>query len=137
MRRPVHFLFLAAVAGLSACASSPVQPRTWQTVTLGPGHRTLAARLRIGDGLRVVLPRPLGGDGFNWQIVSNSDDILRQLTPVYPTQGAPAPGPDGGLTVSFSAVDEGASVLRFAALRPNARLSEATDFYEVDVTSKP
>lgn len=140
MRRLALFPFLAAAAGFVAspgCSSSPAQPRTWNSLTLNPIHRTVGVVLRLGDGLRVTLPRPAGGDDYSWRIVSNSDDVLMPLTPLYPTKGAPGPGPSGERTVSFSAVDEGRSVLRFAALRPSAKLSEATDFYEVDVTAKP
>jgi hypothetical protein len=139
MRCPSLFWGLAAAGllALSGCALAPAQPRSWNTLALTPVRRTVAVKLRIGDGLRVVLPVPQGGGDFEWEIVSNSEDVLKQLTPLYPTAGAPGPGPSGERTVSFAAVDEGRSVLRFAALQPSASLSQATDFYEIDVTARP
>jgi hypothetical protein len=93
--------------------------------------------MRIGQGLKVVLPKPQGGPGLEWQIVSNSVDVLQQLTPLYPTKGAPEPGPTGEITASFVVIDEGKSLLRFAALRPSAVLSEPTDYYEISVAARP
>jgi hypothetical protein len=63
--------------------------------------------------------------------------VLRQLTPLYPTEGAPGPDPSGGTTVTFAVVDDGRSALRFVALRPSERSSETTDAYEIDVTARP
>jgi predicted secreted protein len=140
MPRTSLLLNLAVAAGLllgAGCSLSPSQPKTWTTIALKPAERSVAAKLKIGQGIRVILPRPQGGADFTWQIVSNSVDVLEQLTPLYPTKGAPEPGPDGEVTVSFSAIDEGKSLLRFAALRPSAEFSEPTDYYEITVTVRP
>ena len=133
-------LNLAVAAGLllgASCSLSLDQPKTWTPVKLKPAERAVTGKLKIGQGLKVTLPAPQGGAAFTWQVVSNSVDVLDQLTPLYPTKGAPEPGPNGEITVSFSAIDEGKSLLRFAALQPAAVLSEPTDYYEITVTVRP
>jgi hypothetical protein len=140
MPRRSLFLFLAVAAGLllgAACSVSPDQPKTWTTAILQPSQRTVALRMKIAQGLKVTLPRPQGGPGYEWQVVANTDDVLQQLTPLYPAHGAPEPGPGGERTVSFVTIDEGKCVLRFASLRPSAVYAEPTDTYEIDIIVRP
>lgn len=136
MPRTSLFLNLALAACLflgAACSLSPHQPKTWTTLNLNPSQRAVALKMRIAQGLKVTLPRPQGGPGCEWQVVGNSEDVLQQLTPLYPVHGAPEPGPLGERTVSFVTIDEGKSVLRFAALKPSAVYAEPTDYYEITI----
>jgi hypothetical protein len=134
------FLNLALVACLSlaaACSTSPDQPKTWTNVGLNPSQRTVALKMRIAQGLKVTLPRPQGGPGYEWQVVANTEDVLQQLTPLFPMHGAPEPGPGGERTVNFVTIDEGKSVLRFASLKASADYAEPTDTYELTIVVRP
>jgi hypothetical protein len=136
MPRTSLFLNLALAAGLlfgAACSASPDQPKTWTPVILNPSQRTIELKMRLAQGLKLTLPRPQGGPGYEWQVVANTEDVLQQLTPLYPMHGAPEPGPGGQRTVSFVTIDEGKCVLRFAALKPSAMYAEPTDTFELTI----
>jgi predicted secreted protein len=131
-------LILGACMLLGAgCVDSVDQPKAFTTLVLKPAQREVAVKMRLAQGLKLLVPRPQGGAGFEWQVVANTEDVLQQLTPLYPMHGAPEPGPDGVRTVSFATIDEGKSVLRLASLRPDTMYAEPTDYYEITVTVRP
>ena len=131
---------LLATLGLLAvlgCQSTPVNrlppPRSTMALVLNQDDRAILQELPLGSALKITLPPPLGGAGFNWEIVSNYNRVLWQTAELKPDSDAKGAG---AWAVAFQAIRPGRSTLRFASIKSGQAFSEPDDVFQISVTVK-
>jgi hypothetical protein len=121
------------MAALSGCESAPQRhPRSIQTVALSADRVSPDVAIDVVTAVELVLPQgPQGSAGCAWEITSNNVRILEQMGPMRP-----APAGDSlrapMTSISFYALKQGRSVLRFVLVRPNE--TEAIPLAKCEVT---
>jgi hypothetical protein len=125
-------LLVAAVLALAFASGCDTpegrHPKTTQVVALLPNQVTPDVILGLVSAIQVVLPGPTEGSGLVWEIASNDNRILEQMTPVKVTPGTPPT-----TTVSFYALKPGKSVMRFFLVHPSEQVAVPVTRCEVTV----
>jgi hypothetical protein len=115
MKRHLSLLLCTAFAALvlaAGCATTEGRhPKTTQVVTLTPDQDAPDVALGLVSAVQVVLPGPAKGSGLVWEVISNNNKVLEQMSPLKEV-----PGEHPTTTVSFYALKPGKSVLRFYLL---------------------
>jgi hypothetical protein len=120
-------LSAALVAG---CASRPdyTPNATVAIKVLGNNQRTVASA-QVGNEIKVELPPP-DPSGYVWEISALDTRYLKQRTEVLPLAGAAGPW-----SVSFFALHDGRTRIRFVLVPPTKETEKPTaDLEEVVIT---
>jgi hypothetical protein len=121
------------MVAVSGCETAPQRhPRGTQTVALSSDHVSPEVAIEVITAVELMLPPgPPGSAGCVWEITSNNVRVLEQMGPMKPEPTAdPLRAPM--TSISFYALKQGRSVLRFALIRPNE--SESTPLAKCEVT---
>lgn len=130
----LRFAGLAAGLVLSGCATTVKWPEPQNTtdIVLQDDRRDVITTVSLGDALHLVLPPPLQPH-TQWQILTLNTIAIRQMGDLKPVADRP-----GSEEVSFQAIKvTSRTVIRFAALDPNAASSTPNDFFAISVGVKP
>jgi hypothetical protein len=120
---------ILALALASGCDTPEGRhPKTTQVVALLPNQVTPDVILGLVSAIQVVLPGPAEGSGLVWEIASNDNRILEQLSPVKTN-----PGAQPTTSVSFYALKPGKSVMRFFLVHPSEQVAVPVAKCEVTV----
>jgi hypothetical protein len=134
LARSAGFVALALVSG---CESAPVRhPKTTQIVVLSPENASPTVGMGLVSAIQVVLPGPDAGSGYAWEIGSNNNKVLEQMSPLRMTPATGAPGSRATTAASFYSLRPGKSVLRFFLVRPSEAEAVPAGSFQVTVRVK-
>ena len=112
---------LAVMVLCAGCESAPSrEPKTTRTLVLSAERPAPDVEMALVSAIRVVLPGPEAGSPLRWEIVSNNNRVLEQLSPLklVPAAGGQNAGPS--TEVTFYSLKPGKSVLGFVLVIPTA-----------------
>lgn len=130
----LRFASLAALLLLGGCSMGPKWPDSRNTtdIVLQDDRRDVITTVSLGDALHLVLPPPIKPN-TQWQILTLNTITTRQVGDLKPVADRP-----GSEEVTFQAIKVTArTVIRFAAIDPNAASSTPNDFFAISLGIKP
>jgi len=146
MPSPRLFLsFIAATAflaieGCQSQSDAPQKlppPKSTITLTLKREQRSVLANIPVGSALEIILPEPMQGPPYAWDVITNNARVLEQTSRIL--EDPQGYGKPSTYSVTFQSLrqSQSRSIVTIAAIRPGAKESDPDDIFQVTVGVKP